>query len=128
MPFNPVAGANVPPVIQQAAGFGQFGVPGANVESGLRTAGSGVSMYVDSAHSGAIAVGDGTDPKAPLSTLAAALTNLRNWKALGLNVEYSTIRISGPITESISILDYTLYPEHCSIIGAGPGPFCAIVG
>lgn len=125
MAYNPIGYGVLPMQVvrQQPLYPGQMGVPGSDVERGLRSAPRGVTLHVDPSHTGAIPLGDGTDPEHPLDTLQQAVTNLFNWDALGLNVDYSTIIVSGDITESVSILDYTTYPSYCNIVGVGPGPF-----
>ena len=53
---------------------GQIGVPGAWTDTGLRTHPTGTVFYVDPNYPGASDDRDGTDPTAPLLTVAAALT------------------------------------------------------
>lgn len=53
---------------------GQFGVPGTANETGLRQHSTGAIFYVDPNHVDNNDWRDGTDPTAPLTTVAAALT------------------------------------------------------
>lgn len=53
---------------------GQFGVPGTDSERGLRSDCHGVVFYVDPNATGVSDNRDGTDPEAPLNTVAKALT------------------------------------------------------
>jgi len=54
---------------------GQFGVPGAWTETGLRLDTNGAIFYVDPNAVGVSDGRDGTDPTEPLATIAAALTH-----------------------------------------------------
>ena len=53
---------------------GQFGVPGTDERTGLRTHPTGAVFYVDPNYPGASDNRDGTSPTDPLLTMAAALT------------------------------------------------------
>lgn len=53
---------------------GQFGVPGTDNERGLRSDAHGTVFYVDPNATGVSDARDGTDPEAPLATVAQALT------------------------------------------------------
>ena len=126
MPF-PLQQPFLAPMTRMAPWYpGQIGVSGSDVERGLRVASRGITMYVDPGHNNATAVGDGTNPEQPLSTLAAAINNLVAWYALGLDVAYSTIVVSGSLDESISITDYTTHPGYCTIVGVGPSIFSPV--
>lgn len=114
----------LPGVLRQQPFYpGQMGVPGSDISRGIRYQPRGVTLYVDSGHNNATAVGDGTDPENPLTTIEQAITNLVNWYADGEEVDYSTIVVSGAVTEAISITDYTTHPGHVTIAGIGPSPF-----
>jgi hypothetical protein len=56
---------------------GQFGVPGTDADTGLRLSCSGTIFYVDPNYPGASDQRDGTNPTAPLLTVAAALTKVQ---------------------------------------------------
>lgn len=113
-----------PGVLRQQPFYqGQMGVPGSDISKGIRNQSRGVTLYVDSGHNNATAVGDGTDPDNPLTTVQQAINNLVAWYAIGEEVDYSTIIVSGAVTESISVLDYTAHPSYVTIAGIGPSPF-----
>jgi hypothetical protein len=59
---------------------GQFGVPGTDNERGLRSHVSGVVFYVDPNAAGVSDQRDGTDPEAPLATVAQALTLCQDYR------------------------------------------------
>jgi len=59
---------------------GQFGVPGAWTETGLRMHCTGATFYVDPNHVDANDQRDGTDPTAPLATVATALTKCQAFR------------------------------------------------
>jgi hypothetical protein len=63
------------PLVRQKPWFpGQFGVPGTDSERGLRTHVTGTIFYVDPNAPGTSDQRDGTDPEAPLASVAQALT------------------------------------------------------
>jgi hypothetical protein len=69
------------PLIRQKIFYpGQFGVPGTDNERGLRSHVSGVVFYVDPNAAGVSDARDGTDPEAPLNTVAAALALCQNYR------------------------------------------------
>ena len=126
MPF-PLAQPNISPMTRMAPWYqGQLGVSGSDVERGLRVAPRGITLYVDPSHTGATAVGDGTNPEYPLNTLQAAVNNLSTWDQAGLNVDFSTIVVSGSLDESVQITDYTTNPAYCTIVGVGPSIFAPV--
>ena len=57
----------------------QFGVAGAGSDRGLRLDTLGKVIYVDPNYAGATASPDGTEPDCPVSTVAAALAQCRDW-------------------------------------------------
>ena len=59
---------------------GQFGVPGTDSETGLRLHSTGAIFYVDPNHVDNNDNRDGTDPNAPLSTVATALTKCQPYR------------------------------------------------
>ena len=59
---------------------GQFGVPGAWTETGLRMHSTGAVFYVDLNHPDTNDQRDGTDPTAPLETVATALTKCQAYR------------------------------------------------
>jgi len=72
MPGNnvswPVPTLSLPPML-----VGQFGVPGTGSPEGMRTDALGATFYVDPNATGVTDQRDGTNPDAPLQTVAAAL-------------------------------------------------------
>lgn len=59
---------------------GQFGINGTDNETGLRTHPTGAIFYVSPNHPGVSDLRDGTDPEAPLATVAAALTKCQAYR------------------------------------------------
>jgi hypothetical protein len=59
---------------------GQFGVPGTDSETGLRLNTEGCVFWVDPNHVDANDSRDGTNPNAPLATVAAALTHCEAYR------------------------------------------------
>jgi len=59
---------------------GQFGVPGTDSETGLRTDTHGTVFYVDPNAVGVSDARDGTNPQHPLQTVAAALTHCQPYR------------------------------------------------
>lgn len=103
---------------------GQMGVDGSDVQRGLRAYGRGITLYVDPSHNNATAAADGTDPENPCLTLGQAITNLVNFEtAFSEDLDHSVIQVSGGLDESLSVLDYTAYPEYLTIQGVGPSPW-----
>lgn len=74
MPGANVSWTNAPLVRAKAIHPGQFGVPGTDSRRGLRTDANGAVFYVDPNAPGVSDLRDGTDPEAPLQTVATALT------------------------------------------------------
>ena len=72
---------NPPPLTRFNSMFpGQYGVPGAWTETGLRMHCTGAIFYVDPNHTDANDNRDGTDPTAPLATVATALTKCEAYR------------------------------------------------
>lgn len=97
---------------------GQMGVPGAEVDEGLRTATRSLVYYVDRSHPRALDANDGTDPKEPKATIQSAITASNatiNWAdAYGGTKPHNTILV-GP-----GIYAESLTPGYyCRIIGLG---------
>lgn len=59
---------------------GQFGVPGTSSETGLRQHSSGAIFYVDPNHVDNNNLRDGTDPTAPLTSVATAITKCQPYR------------------------------------------------
>jgi len=59
---------------------GQFGVPGTDSEEGIRTDTAGAVFYVNPNAPGVSDLRDGTDPQAPLNTVAAAIAKCQPYR------------------------------------------------
>jgi len=69
-----------PPLIRFKTLFpGQFGVPGTDADTGLRTDTNAIILYVDRNHVDANDNRDGTDPTSPLATVQAAVNKCRQY-------------------------------------------------
>lgn len=76
MPASNVMWPN--PLVREPAFYpGQMGVPGTDSDRGLRQHCTGEVFYVDPNYPGAVDGRDGTDPTAPLVTVADALTHVQ---------------------------------------------------
>jgi len=121
----PAANVRFPlPLVRQNPWFpGQLGgVPGVDNETGLRTHPTGTVFYVDPNHVDAHDQRDGTDPNAPLATVAAALSKCQDYHGdvivvgandawqYGEGVNYAT-----PITENVEVTVHGV-----RIIGVSP--------
>jgi hypothetical protein len=99
------------PLIRQKIFYpGQFGVPGTDNTRGLRTDVGGVIIYVDPNATGVSDARDGTDPEAPLATVAQALTLVRPYRgdviavmANGAWVNASGLFRTTPVAEEVTI-------------------------
>ena len=101
---------------------GQMGVDGSDVSRGLRTQSGGIVIYVDDNHPGASAVGDGTNPEEPLSTMEEAVDELiRQAAANSTSYDGSVIVVGGQATIAETIIIPPTAPENCTILGAGNG-------
>jgi hypothetical protein len=99
---------------------GQFGVSGSDVQRGLRWAPTGIVLYVDENHPGATAVGDGTNPEYPLTTITQAITNLTNFAtAMNVSLEGSVIVVGNEATIAETVIIPPTAPTNCTILGAG---------
>lgn len=85
-------------------------------------------FYVDSGHALANDSNDGIDPDAPLATIQGIIN-----RTIALNAgtgtrqpvlgNYDVIFVSGPVTEAVTITDYTTMASYVSLIGVGPSDF-----
>ena len=99
---------------------GQMGVSGSDVQRGLRWEPAGIVLYVDENHPGATAVGDGTDPENPLTTIAVAITNLIAFAtATADSLEGSVIVVAAESTIAETVIVPPTAPHNCMILGAG---------
>lgn len=114
MNFNPVGVPFLPGLIRDPSRYpGQMGVPGADVDEGLRLLPTSKTLYVDKGHAAANDSNDGTDPKYPLLTIQGAVNKLSNDGD-------AIVVYPGTYTESVVTLDSVPGPNYVSIIGAGP--------
>lgn len=99
---------------------GQFGVAGSDVQRGLRWESSGIVLYVDENHPGATAVGDGTDPEHPLTTIQVAVNNLIAFAtSMSISLDGSVIVVADEATIAESVIVPATAPTNCTILGAG---------
>lgn len=90
---------------------GQFGVPGTDNDRGLRSDTLGTVFYVDPNAVGVTDERDGTDPEAPLQTVARALTLCQDYRndviAVMANGAWPTAELTGDritvIQESVTV-------------------------
>ena len=85
---------------------GQMGVPGSDVQRGLRWAPAGIVLYVDENHPNTSAAADGTDPENPLNSIQVAITRLANFvAATNTTLEGSVIVVANEATiaETVTI-------------------------
>ena len=99
---------------------GQMGVAGSDVQRGLRWAPTGIVLYVDENHPGATAVGDGTNPEYPLTTIQTAINNLIAFAtSMTISLEGSVIVVADEATIAESVIIPATAPTNCTILGAG---------
>ncbi len=100
---------------------GQLGVPGSDVQRGLRWEPAGIVLYVDENHPGATVVGDGTNPEYPLTTITQAITNLTNFAAaMNVSLEGSVIVVGNEATLLETVVVPSTAPANCTLLGSGP--------
>lgn len=110
----------LPQVRQQILYQGQFGVPGSDVQRGLRWESSGIVLFVDDNHPNASATADGTDPENPLTTIAAAITRLTSFAtSLSISLEGSVIVVAEEATIAETVIIPPTAPKNCTLMGAG---------
>ena len=99
---------------------GQIGVPGSDVQRGLRWESSAIVLYVDDEHPGATAVGDGTNPEYPLTTIQRAVDNLIAFAtAMTIDLDGSVIVVANEATIEETVIVPPTAPLNCTILGAG---------
>ena len=109
------------PQIRQAPLYpGQFGVSGSDVQRGLRSAPTGIVLYVDENHPGTHSTGDGTNPEEPLDSIQTAITKLTNFAtAMNVSLEGSVIVVANEATIAETVTIPPTAPTNCTILGAG---------
>ena len=100
---------------------GQLGIPGTSEEERLTPVDVPI-FYVDSGHTNASDDNDGTDPLYPLATIQGLIDRTAAHAAGTSTREpvlenYSTIYVSGTVSEDVQTGDYTQMPSYVSIIG-----------
>ena len=99
---------------------GQIGVSGSDVQRGLRWESSAIVLYVDDEHPGATAVGDGTNPEYPLTTIQQAVDNLIAFAtAMTIDLDGSVIVVANEATIEETVIVPPTAPLNCAILGAG---------
>jgi len=99
-----------------------MGVSGSDVQRGLRWAPTGIVLYVDENHPGATAVGDGTNPEYPLTTITQAIANLISFEtAMSVSLDGSVIVVGAGATIAETVVIPGTAPTNCKILGAGIG-------
>ena len=112
---------------------GQFGVSGTANETGLRNSSEGIVVYVDPNYPGTSDLRDGTDPTAPLTTVAMALTKCQDFRGDMIIVSPNDAWEHGPLTttQNTAIRESVTVTVHgvkiigaatSSTVGVGWGP------
>lgn len=110
----------LPQVRQQPWYPGQMGVPGSDIQRGLRWESQAIVLHVDENHPGTNATGDGTNPEEPLNSIQTAITRLTNFvTALGTSLEGSVIVVASEATIAETVIIPPAAPADCTILGAG---------
>lgn len=111
---------NYPQVRLQPWYPGQMGVPGSDVQRGLRWSADGIVLYVDENHPGTSGAADGTDPENPLNSIQTAITRLTTFAtATNTSLEGSIIVVSAQATIAESVTIPATAPANCTLFGAG---------
>jgi len=109
---------------------GQVGVPGTDEDTGLRLHPTGRVFYVDPNYPGASDARDGTNPTAPMLTVAAALGQCRDWLGDTVMVSTNSMWLYSEGGQGLATATYTTPIREevtCAvngvrIVGAGRGP------
>lgn len=112
---------------------GQFGVSGTANETGLRNSSEGIVVYVDPNYPGTSDLRDGTDPNAPLTSVAMALTKCQDFRGDIIIVAPNDAWVHGPLdtTQNTAIRESVTVTVHgvsiigaaaSSVVGVGWGP------
>ena len=100
---------------------GQIGVPGSDVQRGLRWESCGIVLFVDENHPNATAFADGTDPENPLNSIQTAVDRLTQFATAmaPITLEGSVIVVANEATIAESVIINPTAPKSCTILGAG---------
>jgi len=99
----------------------QYGVPGTDLTTGLRRYPDSKVLYVDPNATGVTDQRDGTDPDAPLATVAAAITKCRSWHGDIIIVRHMDAWQYAPQTETPIQESVTVDKHGIAILGVSPG-------
>ena len=98
---------------------GQMGVPGSDVQRGLRWEPAGIVLYVDENHPNTSGAADGTDPENPLNSVQTAVNRLISFAtAMSVSLEGSVIVVANEATVAESVIIPPTAPKNCTILGA----------
>jgi len=99
---------------------GQMGVPGSDVQRGLRTESAALVLYVDDEYPTATDAADGTDPENPKATIQGAIDQLTAWQTtLATDLDGSVIVVAAEATPTENVTIPATAPKNCYILGAG---------
>jgi hypothetical protein len=129
-----MTGSNVnfgPPLVRLNPWYpGQFGVPGAWTDTGERLHPTGTVFYVDPNFPGASDGRDGTDPTAPLLTIATAITRCQAYRgdviAVGANAGWYYTEGGAGYTTVISE-EVTVDVPGIKIVGLAPSAMTQVL-
>jgi len=101
-----------------------MGVPGSDISRGLRWSPTSLVLYVDENHPGAIAVGDGTDPEHPLTTIQTAVNNLIAFQtSTSSSLVGSVIVVGAGATIAEDVVVPATAPEGVTLLGSTNGGY-----
>lgn len=116
MSTNPV---QIVPMVLQKERKGILGFGGTKREGHVTNV-DAQQFYVDSGHALASDDNYGTDPENPLATIQELVDRSTGTSVTRPALEnYSTVWVSGNVTEDVQTGDYTEMPSYVSIIGVG---------
>lgn len=111
---------NYPQIRLQPWYPGQPGVPGSDVQRGVRWSPTSIVLYVDPQHNFASDDADGTDPENPLVTVQQAVDQLVAFQtAMAESLEGSVIVVANQAAITESVIVNPTAPISCTILGAG---------
>jgi len=103
---------------------GQFGVPGSDVQRGLRWSPTAIVLYVDENHPRATATADGTDPENPLNSIQVAVNQLIAFQtSMSVSLVGSVIVVGAGATVTESVVVPATAPKGVTILGESNGSY-----
>ena len=115
---------NYPQIRLQPWYPGLMGVPGSDVQRGLRWSPTSIVLYVDPQNNFASDAADGTDPENPLITIQQAVDQLVAFQtACAESLEGSVIVVAAQADITESVIVGPTAPAWCTIMGAGNGAY-----